>query len=119
MRILFLLIAIPLLAVIGAFAAANTTETTVNFWPLPITVSAPVYALVLGPFFLGLILALIGTGLASVPVRISRWRHERRERALETETRRLKQALAEARTDAAETPESARTEARHLIGHRR
>lgn len=115
MPILFWLIAIPVFAVCGAFAAVNPEPVALKLWPFEGSVSVPLYAAVLGPFFMGLLLAAGFTWLAHIPGRLARWRQGRRERALEEETARLKRALAEAELRAAGSPGTGREAARRLI----
>ncbi|MFM2129961.1 MAG: hypothetical protein RL477_1507 [Pseudomonadota bacterium] len=94
MRFLFWIIALPVLALAGAFAAANPGPLALRFWPLPYEVTVPVYAAVLGAFFAGLLLASLWFWFASLPGRFARRRLARHERELEAETRRLKDELA-------------------------
>jgi hypothetical protein len=124
-RILFWLFTIPFLALAGAFAAANHEPLTLKLWPFPFEAQVPVYAAVLGAFFLGLVVAALWFWTAGLGNRLARRRLARHERALEQETARLKRELAEtsrvprATTAAGEPGEEARgensTRARRLI----
>lgn len=61
MRLLTWLIGLPFAAVAIAFAVANRTPVTVDPWPLPFQLEAPLSLLVLGGGLLGL---LVGAFLA-------------------------------------------------------
>ena len=125
MRILFWLFTPPFLALAGAFAAANHEPLTLKLWPFPVEAEVPVYAAVLGAFFLGLVVAALWFWTAGLGDRLARRRLARHERALEQETARLKRELAEnsrvprATTTAGEAGAEARkedkTQARRLI----
>ncbi|MDX1484830.1 MAG: lipopolysaccharide assembly protein LapA domain-containing protein [Alphaproteobacteria bacterium] len=95
MRILFWIITVPLLLLAGAFAAANLEPVTLNLWPLPLEAEMPLFAAVLGAFFLGLLLAALWFSAARIGDRLRARRLARHERALEEETGRLKRSLAE------------------------
>ncbi len=96
MRILFWLFTIPFLALAGAFAAANHEPLTLKLWPFDLEIPpVPVYAAVLGAFFLGLLVAALWFWTAGLGDRLARRRLARHERALEQETERLRRELAE------------------------
>lgn len=95
LRILFWLFTIPFLALAGAFAAANHQPLTLRLWPFPLEVQVPIYAAVLGAFFLGLLVAALWFWTAGLGDRLARRRSARHQRALEQETTRLKRQLAE------------------------
>ncbi len=94
-RILFWLFTIPFLALAGAFAAANHQPLTLRLWPFPLQAQVPIYAAVLGAFFLGLLVAALWFWTAGLGGRLARRRSARHQRALEQETTRLKRQLAE------------------------
>jgi len=95
LRILFWLFTIPFLALAGAFAAANHQPLTLRLWPFPLEAQVPIYAAVLGAFFLGLLVAALWFWTAGLGGRLARRRSARHQRALEQETTRLKRQLAE------------------------
>ncbi len=95
MRILFWLFTIPFLALAGAFAAANHEPLKLKLWPFPFEAEVPIYAAILGAFFLGLMVAALWFWTMSLGDRLARRRLARNERALEQETSRLKRELAE------------------------
>ena len=95
LRILFWLFTIPFLALAGAFAAANHQPLTLRLWPFPLEAQVPIYAAVLGAFFLGLLVAALWCWTAGLGGRLARRRSARHQRALEQETTRLKRQLAE------------------------
>jgi len=96
MRFVYWIIAVPVLAFVGAFAAANPEPVALRLWPFPYELQTPVYAAVLGAFLVGFLIAALWFWLAGVPVRLERRRLARHQRELETETRRLREELAAA-----------------------
>jgi uncharacterized integral membrane protein len=92
---LFWIIAVPLLALAGAFAAANHGPVSISLWPLPYKVDIPVYAAVLGAFIGGVVITTLYAWIHGLPVRLERRRLARQERALAEETVRLRARLAE------------------------
>ncbi len=97
MKFLFWILALPLLALAGAFAAANPQAVTLRLWPLPFEIEMPVYAAVLGALGLGLLVAAFYGWISSLSLRWDRRRHTRHERQLEEETARLRSELEESR----------------------
>ena len=112
MRLLFWLIAIPVLAFAGAFAAANPDSLTLKLWPLPFELVVPVYVAVLGAFFLGFVIAALWFWAKALPLRLARRRLARHERELEDETRRLRGELETAQRGAADSASDAETRRR-------
>lgn len=94
MRFVFWFVAIPFLALAGAFAAVNHEPLALRLWPLPYELVVPVYAAVLGAFLLGLLVAALWSWAAGLGNRMARRRLARHERALEEETARLRRELA-------------------------
>jgi putative membrane protein len=101
MRYLFWIIALPILALAGAFAAANHAAVTLSLWPLPYDMAMPTYVVVLGAFALGFLLAALWMWLSGLPVRFARRRLAREERKLEDENHRLREELDDVRARAA------------------
>lgn len=96
MRFVYWIIAVPVLAFAGAFAAANPEPVALRLWPFPYELQTPVYAAVLGAFLFGFLIAALWFWFAVLPVRLERRRLARHERELENETRHLRQELAAA-----------------------
>ena len=97
MRIIFWIVTIPSLAIAGAFAATNHQPLTLKFWPLPLEAVVPVYAAVLGAFFLGLLASALWFWTAGLRGRLALRRQARHEHALAQETARLRRELADSR----------------------
>ena len=112
MRIIFWIVTIPALAIAGAFAATNHQPLTLRLWPLPFEAVVPVYAAVLGAFFLGLLLSALWFWTAGLRGRLARRRQARHEHALARETARLRRELAASRQTApdAAQPDTAQTD---------
>ncbi len=100
MKALFWIVALPVLALVGAFAAANHGPVALTLWPFPYEIELPVYGAVLGAFALGFALAALWVGAANLPARIARRRLARHERKLEEEVATLRARLEEARAEA-------------------
>ena len=104
MRLLFWLLAIPCLALGGAFAAVNVAPLTLCIWPLPFEVTVPIYGAVLGAFFSGCALSALYYWVSGVPGWFARRRGQKRERALEAETQRLQTRLSKIEQTGHEPP---------------
>lgn len=85
MRTLMRIVLAVFIILFVTFAVANRSAVTLNLWPLPFTMSVPLFAAILGAFAAGL---LIGTGFAvfsrqrlRMRVRSTERRAERAERA--------------------------------------
>jgi uncharacterized integral membrane protein len=102
MRLIFWIIAIPVLALAGAFAAVNQTPVTLKLWPFPFELELPVSAAVLGAFIIGAGLTWAYAWFSTLGPRLARYRLERHDRKLAAENARLEEALAEAQRQAAQ-----------------
>lgn len=99
MKILFWIIVLPILALVGAFAAVNHDTVTLRLWPLPYEAVMPIYGAVLGAFVLGFAVAGLWVWLAALPARIARRRLARHERRLEDEIAELREQLTRTRDE--------------------
>ncbi|GAB3448989.1 LapA family protein [Insolitispirillum peregrinum] len=109
MRILSWLLGLPVALLAIVFAVVNRHAVTVDIWPLPWDVSAPLYLLVLGALAFGVILGSILTWLAGVPVRGKATRESRRANVMAYQLDQLKvenEALQKARQTALPRMES-------------
>lgn len=59
MRILFWIIALPIIAIAMAFAVSNHEMVTISLWPLGFRLESPLYIVVTGALFLGLVCGLL------------------------------------------------------------
>lgn len=101
MRIPSWLISIPLAAVAVSFALSNRATEAFTFWPLPLTVEAPIWAAV----FVGL---AIGFFLGAFTVWVGRLRVGRRARREAARADRAERELAEIKAAHAPIPEPRR-----------
>jgi uncharacterized integral membrane protein len=70
------LVTLPLAIIVVIFAVSNREGVIVTFWPLPVSLEAPLYLVVLLALFAGF---LVGELVAWINGR--RWRREARRRA--------------------------------------
>ena len=115
MRFLFWIVAIPLLALAGAFAAVNHQPVTLELWPLPYETAMPVSVAVLGAFAAGVLAAALVFWVRGLPLRLDRRRRARHERALEEEATRLRARLAEAERERGAMPGGSPDPVRRLV----
>jgi len=76
MKLFFWLVIVPIACVLGVFAVANRDAVTLTFWPLPVTLQAPIYLIVLLALLAGF---LIGELVAWINGH--HWRREARRLA--------------------------------------
>lgn len=89
-KVLSWLLGLPVALLAIVFAVVNRHPVTVDIWPLPWDVSAPLYLLVLGALAIGVILGSILTWLAGVPVRGKATRESRRANVMAYQLDQLK-----------------------------
>jgi uncharacterized integral membrane protein len=104
MKVLSWLISVPFAVIVILFAISNFETVTLNVWPVPFAVDAPLYLVVLVSVLFGVlwggVAAWISGGKARARMRMAEMKAEQTAR----ENRRLAQAL-ETKTRA-ETPAS-------------
>ena len=105
MKLIYWLIAGPLIALAVLFALSNRGSVELSIWPLPFSLSAPVYLVALGGlavgFFAGGIVAWFGAGRTRARARAAERTVRAREVELEDLRRKVKEAeIAEARNKA-------------------
>jgi lipopolysaccharide assembly protein A len=88
MRIVLWLIAVVCVIALVTFAVSNREIVTLNLWPLPFNVAAPLFSCILGAFAIGL---LFGTGFTA----LSRQRLKFQARSSERRAERAERASAE------------------------
>lgn len=94
MRVVFWIIALPIVAIAMAFAVSNHENVTINLWPLAYRLDIPLYIAVTGALFLGFIVGLLYGWIGGL-----RARHRARIEAkhvtkLQTENEELRRKLA-------------------------
>jgi putative membrane protein len=98
-KFLFWIFYLPLVVIVAAFAIANRGNVSVSFDPLPYSVEAPLYTLVLSLVFAGTVLGAVAAWLGG-----HRWR---------SETRTLRRRNAQLAAEVADLRDAAdRTQAR-------
>ena len=79
---------------VACFAVSNRIPVDLEFWPLPLALSAPLYLVVLVVLLLGLIVGWLVGWAGSLPVRRERRRHARRIAQLERDLGRTTPAAS-------------------------
>ena len=69
MRIVFWIVALPVVAVAMAFAVSNHESVAISLWPLVYRLEAPLYVVVTGALFLGFIIGLLYGGIGTLRAR--------------------------------------------------
>ena len=90
MRYVSWILTVPLMIVAVVFAITNRGGTTLNLWPLGITVEAPLFILVLGSALVGLLAGGAIAWLSAGAVRRRAREARHRAEALEREVARLR-----------------------------
>jgi lipopolysaccharide assembly protein A len=94
MRYLYWGLTILFAIVIACFAVSNRAPVDLEFWPLPLALSVPVYLVVLVTLLLGLLVGWLAGWVGSWAVRRERRRHARRIEELERDLGRQHSASA-------------------------
>jgi putative membrane protein len=113
MRLIYWLIAGPLIILAVLFALSNRDLVDLEIWPLPFSLPAPVYLVALGGlavgFFAGGIVAWFGAGRTRARARAAERALRARDVELEDLRRKVKEAeVAEARQKAASSTQPSR-----------
>lgn len=88
--LLRLLLALPLLAVLAAFALSNPQPIRLGLWPTPWSIEAPISLAILAALGAGVLIGALIFWAAGLADRRRARRAERARDALETELRRLR-----------------------------
>lgn len=94
MKVLSWLIGLPLGLVAIIFAVVNRQAVSVDTWPFPWELQAPLYLLVLGALAVGLIAGSIFTWLAGTPVRGKALKESRRANTMAYQVEQLREENA-------------------------
>ena len=96
MKLLYWLIAAPLMVLAVLFAVSNRESVDLALWPLPWVVEPPVYAIVLGALALGVVVgaavAWIGGGRARGRARSAERKVQEQQRDVEALEKRIEEA---------------------------
>jgi lipopolysaccharide assembly protein A len=92
MRYLYWGVTILFAIVVACFAVSNRTPIDLEFWPLPLALSVPIYLVVLVVLLLGLLVGWLAGWVGSWSVRRERRRHAKRIAELERDLVRLQPA---------------------------
>jgi uncharacterized integral membrane protein len=101
MRLLFWLIAAPVVIGAASFAVSNRHTVEISIWPFPASWDAPLYIIALGMLGVGFVLGATITWLSAMGARIRAGNAARRIAALE------KEVAALAPAESPEVPSSA------------
>jgi uncharacterized integral membrane protein len=104
MKLLFWIIALPIVAIAMAFAVSNHETVTISLWPLAYRIEVPLYFAVTGALFLGFIAGLASGWVGSLRTRRRARTETRRAEKLTTENTELRQKLAQAENAARALP---------------
>lgn len=122
MRIVFWIIALPIVAIAMAFAVSNHESVTIDLWPTPYRLDIPLYIAVTGALLLGFIVGVTWGWVGSLRAR-SRARNEaKRADRLATENEELRHKLTLPQTTTPSLPPSStpslpsQTTRRHIAG---
>jgi uncharacterized integral membrane protein len=100
MRYLYWGLTILFAIVVACFAVSNRTPVDLEFWPLPLALSAPIYLIVLVVLVLGLLVGWLVGWVGGWAVRGERRRQAKRIAALERDLGRLQSAASPMTTQA-------------------
>lgn len=122
MRVVFWIIALPIIAAAMAFAVSNHETVVISLWPLAYRLDVPLYIAVTGALFLGFLTGVIYGWIHSLPAR-QRARSEAKHAAKlqdEIEELRHKLSLAEQASHPLPPPSTASypppSALRHIVG---
>jgi uncharacterized integral membrane protein len=122
MKVLFWIIALPIVAIAMAFAVANHDSVTISLWPLAYRIEIPLYIAVTGALFFGFLVGITYGWIGSLRARHRARAEAKRADKLNAENTELRQKLALAenatRTLPATTAPTYPSEAalRHIAG---
>ena len=98
-RLMVWLVAIPAGVIVAFFAIANRHVVTVDMWPLPYSVSLPLFLVLIGTVIFGFLLGTFVHWIIAGRLRLRAGRAERRAEAAERELERLRLAAGEPARD--------------------
>lgn len=96
MKILFWIIALPIIAFAMAFAVSNHESVTISLWPFAYRLEIPLYIAVTGGLFFGFLAGLIYGWIGSLTFRHRAHHAAKQVAKLQAETEELRRKLAQA-----------------------
>lgn len=93
MKLVVWIVGVPLLLVAAFFAIANREAVTVSLWPFADPISLPLFAAIVGPLYIGVIIGAIAAWWSGRRARKRARQERRRADGLQRETETLKQRL--------------------------
>lgn len=93
MKILFWLVAIPVIALAMTFAVSNHEAVTLDLWPAPLRLDVPLYLVVTGALLLGLVVGLISGWIGTIRARHRARQEAKRAERLNAENEELRHKL--------------------------
>ena len=96
MRIIFWIIALPIIAFAMAFAMSNHEGVTISLWPFAYRLEIPLYIAVTGGLFFGFLAGLIYGWIGSLTFRRRAHSAAKQVTKLQAETEELRRKLAQA-----------------------
>lgn len=93
MKRLSWILTLPLMAVVVVFVIANRELTTLDLWPLALTIQVPLFILVLGSAAVGLLAGAVVAWFSGGPTRRRARAARRRTAELEREVARLREGI--------------------------
>ena len=122
MRVVFWIIALPIIAAAMAFAVSNHETVVISLWPLAYSLDVPLYIAVTGALFVGFLTGVIYGWIHSLPLR-HRARNDARQAAkLQSEIEDLRHKLSQAEQASHPLPPASPTSypppaaLRHIVG---
>lgn len=118
MKVLFWIIALPIIAVAMAFAVSNPEPVTISLWPLAYRIEVPLYIAVSGALFLGFMVGITWGWIGSLRARRRMRAETKRADVLREENTELRHQLARAESAAHALPpdDPAESTLRHIVG---
>jgi lipopolysaccharide assembly protein A len=93
MKLVVWIVGVPLLLVAVFFAVANRGPVTVSLWPFADPIALPLFAAIVGPLYVGVIIGAIAAWWSGRRARKRARQERRRADALQREAESLKQRL--------------------------
>lgn len=104
MKILFWIIALPIIAFAMAFAVSNHESVTISLWPFAYRLDIPLYIAVTGGLFFGFLAGLIYGWIGSLTFRHRAHSTAKQLAKLQGETEELRRKLTQAESAAHPLP---------------